>query len=229
MNMCTGSALESKDLLFQTLNTTQKRFRLPSGQLGLMLDTVGFITNLPHGLVESFKTTLEEIHGAEILVHVRDISNPHSNFQRDTVLKVLKEIGVPEESLRNRYLEVWNKIDLVGTDQLDQLKHELATTAPTYPVIMMSCKNGTNREVFMDQIQSISAAIMGKKPMTLRYRYQDHTKVTKWLLEHTNLSSGSVESTMEYGDDGYITVQAPIDEIIYQKYLKQFEPERFED
>ena len=81
----------------------------------------------------------------------------------------------------------------------------------------------------MDQIQSLSAAIMGKKPMSLRYRYQDHAKVTKWLLEHTNLSSGSVESTMEYGDDGYITVQAPIDDIIYQKYLKQFEPERFED
>lgn len=70
---------------------------MPNGQMGLMLDTVGFITNLPHGLVESFKTTLEEIHSAEVLVHVRDISNPHTNYQRDTVLKVLKDIGVPDE------------------------------------------------------------------------------------------------------------------------------------
>lgn len=78
-----------------------------------MLDTVGFITNLPHGLVESFKTTLEEIHSAEVLVHVRDISHPHSNYQRDTVLRVLKEIGVPDEVFSKRYLEVWNKIDLL--------------------------------------------------------------------------------------------------------------------
>lgn len=76
MNLCTGSELESRDLLFQTLNTTHKRFRMPNGQMGLMLDTVGFITNLPHGLVESFKATLEEIHYVDLLVHVRDISHP---------------------------------------------------------------------------------------------------------------------------------------------------------
>ena len=76
MNLCTGASLESKDLLFQTLNTTHKRFRMPNGQMGLMLDTVGFITNLPHGLVESFKATLEEIHHVDLLVHVRDISHP---------------------------------------------------------------------------------------------------------------------------------------------------------
>lgn len=64
-----------------------------------MLDTVGFITNLPHGLVESFKATLEEIHFADILVHVRDISHPHTNYQRNAVLRVLKEIGIPEETL----------------------------------------------------------------------------------------------------------------------------------
>ena len=89
MNLSTGAKLESQDLLFQTLNTTHKRFRMPSGQMGLMLDTVGFITNLPHGLVESFKATLEEIHHADLLVHVRDISHPQTNYQRDTVLKVL--------------------------------------------------------------------------------------------------------------------------------------------
>ena len=53
---------------------------MPNGQLGLMLDTVGFITNLPHGLVESFKTTFQEIHHADLLVHVRDISHPQTNY-----------------------------------------------------------------------------------------------------------------------------------------------------
>ena len=89
-----------------------------------MLDTVGFITNLPHGLVESFKTTLEEIHFADLLVHVRDISHPQTNYQRDTVLKVLKEIGVPEEVFEKKYVEVWNKIDLLADQEefMEQLK-----------------------------------------------------------------------------------------------------------
>ncbi len=78
-----------------------------------MLDTVGFITNLPHGLVESFKTTLEEIHFADLLIHVRDISHPQTNYQRDTVIRVLREIGVSEEKFANNYIEVWNKMDLL--------------------------------------------------------------------------------------------------------------------
>ena len=85
-NICTGSYLESKDLLFQTLNTSNKGLLLPNGQRAIMLDTVGFITDLPHALVESFKATLDEIHLADAIVHVRDISHPFSAFQRDTVL-----------------------------------------------------------------------------------------------------------------------------------------------
>lgn len=68
--------------------------RLPDGQQAVLLDTVGFITNLPHGLVESFKATLDEIHMADILVHVRDISHEHNKLQKETVVDVLQEIGV---------------------------------------------------------------------------------------------------------------------------------------
>jgi len=75
-NLCSNSELESEDLLFQTLNTTVRKFIMKQGHIGLMLDTVGFITALPHNLVESFKATLEEIHYADVLVHVRDISHP---------------------------------------------------------------------------------------------------------------------------------------------------------
>jgi GTPase len=81
-NLCTGSELESENKLFQTLNTTNRGLRLPNGQSAVVLDTVGFITDLPHGLVESFKATLDEINFADILVHVRDISHPHSEHQK---------------------------------------------------------------------------------------------------------------------------------------------------
>jgi 50S ribosomal subunit-associated GTPase HflX len=78
-----------------------------------MLDTVGFITDLPHSLVDSFKATLDEIHFADVIVHVRDISHPHADHQKAAVLQVLNDIGVSQETLDERVVEVWNKIDLV--------------------------------------------------------------------------------------------------------------------
>ena len=76
MNLCSGSSLKSEDRLFMTLDTASRQIRLPNSQQAIMMDTVGFITNLPHGLVDSFKATLEELHQADLLVHVRDISHP---------------------------------------------------------------------------------------------------------------------------------------------------------
>lgn len=78
-----------------------------------MLDTVGFITDLPHGLVDSFKATLDEVLYADVIVHVRDISHPHTEHQRETVLRVLSEIGVSSEQISKKYIELWNKIDLI--------------------------------------------------------------------------------------------------------------------
>jgi len=69
------------------------RLKLGTGQLGLCLDTIGFITNLPHDLVESFKCTLEEVQDADIVLHVRDISHPNTEDQKETVLQVLRELG----------------------------------------------------------------------------------------------------------------------------------------
>lgn len=69
---------------------------MPSGQKAILLDTIGFITNLPHELVESFKSTLEEVLIADLVLHVRDISHPHSDDQKKTVLEVLKEINFDE-------------------------------------------------------------------------------------------------------------------------------------
>ena len=86
---------------------------MPNGQQAVMLDTVGFITDLPHGLVDSFKATLDEVLYADVIVHVRDISHPHTEHQRETVLRVLSEIGVSSEQISKKYIELWNKIDLI--------------------------------------------------------------------------------------------------------------------
>ena len=86
---------------------------MPNGQQAVMLDTVGFITDLPHGLVDSFKATLDEVLYADVIVHVRDISHPHTEHQRELVLRVLSEIGVSSEQISKKYIELWNKIDLI--------------------------------------------------------------------------------------------------------------------
>jgi GTP-binding protein HflX len=82
LNQLTGEHLETEDVLFHTLNPTIRSCNIKGAQKASIMDTVGFISHLPHSLVESFKSTLDEVHFADILVHVRDASNPSFNFQK---------------------------------------------------------------------------------------------------------------------------------------------------
>jgi GTP-binding protein HflX len=107
LNALTGAAVLAEDKLFATLDPTTRRLRLPTNQSVLLSDTVGFIRKLPHGLVEAFKATLEEVAEAELLLHVVDASHPHADQQIAAVHAVLAEIGVPEKST----LMVFNKVD----------------------------------------------------------------------------------------------------------------------
>ena len=84
---------------------------LPSGRSALFSDTVGFLTDLPPQLIAAFKSTLEEVNHADLLLHVVDASSPYRTEQRRTVLHILREIGVPEQRLRSRLIEVHNKAD----------------------------------------------------------------------------------------------------------------------
>jgi GTP-binding protein HflX len=82
-----------QDRLFSTLDPTVRQYSLPDRSKVLFIDTVGFIDQLPHNLVEAFKATLEEVAQADILIHVIDISHPKAKEQSDAVYKVLEEIG----------------------------------------------------------------------------------------------------------------------------------------
>ena len=119
-NRLTGSEVLAKDLLFATLDTTQRTIRLPQGRPAIVADTVGFISDLPHELVESFRATLEEVGEADLILHVRDIASPDTAAQAADVEAVLKQIPGAEgqDGVRKprRVLEVWNKIDLLDDD-----------------------------------------------------------------------------------------------------------------
>lgn len=107
LNTLTGAGVLAEDKLFATLDPTTRRLRLPTNQNVLLSDTVGFIRKLPHGLVESFKATLEEVVEADLLVHVVDASHPQAQEQIDAVNAVLSEIDAGDKPV----LMVFNKVD----------------------------------------------------------------------------------------------------------------------
>jgi GTP-binding protein HflX len=108
LNALTGADVLVKDILFATLDPTTRRLKLPTNQNVLLTDTVGFIRKLPHGLVEAFKATLEEVVQADLLLHVVDVSHPQAEEQIAAVNAVLAEIGAGEKTT----LMVFNKMDL---------------------------------------------------------------------------------------------------------------------
>jgi GTP-binding protein HflX len=107
MNALTGAGVKAEDKLFATLDTRTRRWQLPSWGPVLLSDTVGFIRDLPHSLIASFKATLEEARQADLLLHVADASNPAVLEQISAVYEVLKELGIEEKDT----LLVLNQID----------------------------------------------------------------------------------------------------------------------
>lgn len=115
-NRLTKADVMAENLLFATLDTTVRRLDLPHGRTVMLSDTVGFISDLPTDLVAAFRATLEEATLADIILHVRDISNPDHNAQAKDVLEVLDQLGLAY-GVDIPVIEVWNKLDLVHADK----------------------------------------------------------------------------------------------------------------
>jgi GTP-binding protein HflX len=116
-NALTGAEVVARDQLFATLDPTMRGLVLPSGRRAILSDTVGFISQLPHELVEAFRATLEEVSEADIILHVRDVAHPEIAAQRADVVRVLEEMvsdGTLDPGWSDRTIEVLNKSDLLG-------------------------------------------------------------------------------------------------------------------
>lgn len=107
LNKLTNSDILAEDKLFATLDPTSRRCPLPSGQPLVITDTVGFVRNLPHRLVDAFKATLEEAVVSNFLVHVLDINSPEIEAHAETTLSVLRGLGADEKNI----ITVFNKVD----------------------------------------------------------------------------------------------------------------------
>ena len=145
LNKLTGAEVLAKDILFATLDPTTRRLRLPTNQNILLTDTVGFIKKLPHGLVESFKATLEEVVQADLLLHVVDVSHPQVDEQIAAVNSVLNELGAGGKAT----MMVFNKVDrLNGGNPLARLQELYPNSAA------ISAKTGQGVDELLSEIST---------------------------------------------------------------------------
>lgn len=144
LNQLTGSQVLAKDMLFATLDPTSRGVALPDGRTVLVIDTVGFISRLPHNLVEAFHSTLEVAVYADLVLNVCDASNPTVKEQQEVTVKLLEELGVEQDKI----LTVFNKIDLVpGCPDLTDHK-----------TVMISAKEKLGFEGLLDKIAALLPA-----------------------------------------------------------------------
>ena len=129
-----------KDMLFATLDTAQRNIHIDKNHEFILIDTVGFVSKLPHSLVQAFKATLEEVTYADLLLHVVDSSYENYDFHIDVTDKVIGEIGAGGKEK----LMVYNKIDKIS---------ELPVDATGHDCVFVSAKTGENMDLLMDKIR----------------------------------------------------------------------------
>jgi len=132
-NRLTGADVLAEDMLFATLDPTLRRVRLPHGTPIILSDTVGFISDLPTHLVAAFRATLEEVVEADLVIHLRDISDPDTAAQAEDVERILADLGVDAGDAK-RVVEVWNKVDLLDDGNRERLLADGADANKAPPI-----------------------------------------------------------------------------------------------
>lgn len=132
-NLLTKADVLSKDMLFATLDPTMRQIKLPSGQIAILSDTVGFISDLPTELVMAFRATLEEVMEADVIVHVRDYHHPDTRAQKKDVENVLCDLGL-KDAVDIELVEALNKIDLFDKDDQEMIRNQKQRKPKEWPI-----------------------------------------------------------------------------------------------
>ena len=149
-NRLSKATVFEHDMLFATLDPTMRGIRLPDGQDVILSDTVGFISDLPTQLVAAFRATLEEVQEADIIVHVRDVSHPDSEAQKQDVEQVLRELDVGA-AVDEGMIEALNKIDKLSPEQRQVVEQQAARDPNKVPV---SAQTGEGAEALGRAIEA---------------------------------------------------------------------------
>ncbi len=183
-NRITGAGVFAENLLFATLDTTVRKIELPHGRQVMISDTVGFVADLPTTLVAAFRATLEEVTEADIILHVRDVSNPDHAAQALDVINVLGELGVAAEN--TPIVEVRNKIDLIGVDP-DARREALQTiqlVGGAKSSVEVSAQTGEGIDALLATVEATLSA--ASKTYKVRVPHVNGADVN-WLYGHAEI------------------------------------------
>ncbi|MBH7753177.1 GTPase HflX [Clostridioides difficile] len=188
-----------KDMLFATLDVTLRKALLPNKKEFLVVDTVGFVSKLPHDLVEAFKATSEEVQYANLILHVIDATNTSYELQKSTTEGVLKELGVNDK----KHILVYNKVDKLELDIYPKSQED---------IVYISAKQGINMDKLLNMIEIALMENTYSVSLMLPYERGD---IFSRIKDKYNVEN------FEYGESG-ITLDADLDEEdfnIYREYI----------
>lgn len=177
-NRITGAGVLAENMLFATLDPTLRRMKLPHGRTVILSDTVGFISDLPTHLVAAFRATLEEVLEADLILHVRDMSDPDNGAQSADVLRILDDLGIDEKERSERIIEVWNKID-----RLEPEAHEAVAERALgrESVLAVSAISGEGVDRLMDEISRRLAGVVTETTVVLP---PEKLSLISWIYEN---------------------------------------------
>jgi GTP-binding protein HflX len=197
-NRLTGAGVLAEDMLFATLDPTLRRVRLPHGTPVILSDTVGFISDLPTHLIAAFRATLEEVVEADLIIHLRDISDPDTTAQAEDVEQILLDLGV-DPADKTRIIEVWNKIDRLDDANRTRLLGSGSVAQKTSP-IAISAVTGEGIDTLSALIEERVSGELEQITVTLE---PDQLGMIDWLYrngdvtERSDNESGSVTISMQ--------------------------------
>ncbi|XP_069429706.1 putative GTP-binding protein 6 isoform X3 [Ovis canadensis] len=197
------AAIQPRDQLFATLDVTAHAGRLPSALTVLYVDTIGFLSQLPHSLVASFSATLQDVARSDLIVHVRDVSHPETELQKASVLSALGGLGLPDALLESM-VEVHNKVDLVPG------------YTPVEPdVLAVSALLGLGLDELMARVEDAILRATGRRTLTLRVRLAGPQ--LSWLHQEATVQAVDV-----IPEAGAADVKVIISDSAYGRFQKLF-------
>ncbi|MFA1622928.1 GTPase HflX [Rhizobium mongolense] len=199
-NRITGAGVLAEDMLFATLDPTLRRMKLPHGRTVILSDTVGFISDLPTHLVAAFRATLEEVLEADLILHVRDMSDADNQAQSADVMRILKDLGIDEAEGARRIVEVWNKIDRLEPETHDAMVQKVAGAEN---VVAVSAISGEGIDHLMQEISKRLSGVMTATTIKLPL---GRLALLPWLYEH------SIVDGREDNEDGTVTLDVRLAE-----------------
>lgn len=205
-NSLANADVFAEDLLFATLDPTMRQVRLPSGREIILSDTVGFISELPTQLIAAFRATLEEVLEADVIIHVRDITHPETEQQKEDVLAILKQLEIDVDCNPN-LIEVLNKSDLLSSENFLNTQEQ-----DTFHKVLLSALTGDGINNLLKIIETKLSSSL--KVFTFDIESSDGAALA-WLYQH-----GEVLERLDQEEKIYLKVR--LSPAHWSKYEKEY-------